>query len=182
MGKRVRRICLTSPPGHPRTPRGGQLLAKRWQVLRKRIHRRYGKLEYFRLRTDEGFGVLHIVYRGPYIPHSFLKRSWENIHGAPIVYIQALRGKSKRIAGYLAGHYLAGHRSFMRQSWSWNWCIRGFVGLWYRVRGKSPSLAAAIVEWNALLRVRDPTAYWLAHRKQKKWKSGLQLIPLSEYF
>lgn len=181
MGAKLRILTLTSAGDADTSPWGGRILAKRWQVLRKRIQKRYGKLEYFRLRTNEGNGVLHIVYRGPYIPHSFLKRNWNEIHGAKIVFIQALYGKSKRIAGYLASHYLAGHSSFMRQSWSWGWCFRGFVKVWYRIRSRSPNLYSAIREWEILLRVRDPESHWLENRKKKRWKDGVRAIPLTGF-
>lgn len=180
-GHKLRILTLTSPPGSDQSPWGGRILARRWQVLRKRIQKRYGRLEYFRLRTSEGNGVLHIVYRGPFIPHAFLKRNWYEVHGAQIVFIQALYGKSKRIAGYLASHYLAGHRSFMRQSWSWGWCFRGFVKVWYRLRSRSPDLYTALRSWEILLRTRDPEAYWLEHRTKKRWKDGLSLVPLTRY-
>lgn len=180
-GRRIRIITLTSPPDADTSPWGGKILSKRWQVLRKRIEKQYGKVEYLRVRTNEGFGVLHIVYSGPFIPHSFLKRNWTEIHGAKIVFIQALRGKSKRIAGYLASHYLAGHRSFMRQSWSWGWCFRGFVKVWYRIRGNASDLHEALAVWNILLRVRNPGEYWLEHRKKRRWKDGVRAIPLTRF-
>lgn len=184
-GHTLRMLTLTSPSSHPRTPEGGQLLTKRFQVLRKSVKRKYGYLmEYCRVRTDEGFGVLHIVYRAGkkgYIPHSWLKKEWKRIHGAQIVYIQKLYGKNKRIAGYLAAHYISRHHRFMRTSWSWGWCFRGFVGLWARVRSKSTSLGAAIVEWNILLRTRNPHSYYLEHRKKKRWKEGISLVPLTVY-
>jgi len=183
-GHRLRVLTLTSPAGADTSPWGGRRLSKRWQVLRKRIQKRYGKIEYFRLRTSEGFGVLHIVYRGPYIPHSFLKRNWTEINGAPIVFIQALYGKSKRMAGYLASHYLAGHNSFMRQSWSWGWVFRGFVKVWYRLRAESPNLYSAIAQWNILLRVREPQSWWLANKRKKRWKgfTAPSVRTLDSYF
>lgn len=180
--QRVRVITLTSAAGADTSPWGGRILSKRWQVLRKRIQKQYGHLEYFRLRTNEGNGVLHIVYRGTYIPHSFIKRNWSEIHGAQIVFIQALYGRSKRIAGYLASHYLAGHRRFMRQSWSWGWVFRGFVKVWYRVRARSSDLYSAVVQWNILLRTRNPKEYYREHRTKKRWKDSLSIIPLTEYF
>jgi len=179
--KRLRVVTLTSAPNADTSPWGGKRLSKDWQVLRKRIQKQYGRLEYFRLRTSEGFGVLHIVYRGPYIPHSFLKRNWEDIHGAKIVFIQALYGKSKRIAGYLASHYLAGHRRFMRQSWSWGWVFRGFVKVWYRIRSQSPDLYTAVNAWSILLRTRNPALYWQENKRKKRWKDGLSLLPLTGY-
>lgn len=184
-GHTLRVLTLTSPPDHPRTPEGGQLLTKRFQVLRKSIVRKYGYLlEYCRVRTDEGFGVLHVVYRAGkkgYIPHSWLKREWERIHGAKIVFIQKLYGKNKRIAGYLASHYLSRHRHFMRTSWSWGWCFRGFVGVWESIRARADSLSDAIVEWNTLLRYRNPREFYKEHRKKKKWRRGLSIIPLTRY-
>lgn len=185
-GHVLRIMTLTSPATHPRDPVGGQLLTSRFQTLRKSIERKYGYLlEYCRVRTDEGFGVLHIIYRAGkkgYIPHSWLKREWERIHGAKIVFIQKLYGKNKRIAGYLASHYLSRHHYFMRTSWSWGWCFRGFVGLWERIRSNSGSLGIAIVEWNILLRTRDPKKYYYEHRYKKRWKDGVCLIPLTRYF
>lgn len=169
-GAIIRVITLTSAPGADTSPWGGRILARRWQTLRKRIQKRFGRLEYFRIRTSEGNGVLHIVYRGPYIPHAFLKRNWDEIHGAPIVFIQALYGKSKRIAGYLASHYMSGHNVFTRQSWSWGWCFRGFVKVWYRVRSRAVDLPSAIAEFNMLLRMRDPAAYYKQNRKKKRYR------------
>jgi hypothetical protein len=180
--KRIRIITLTSPPGHPRTVAGGKLLAIRFQILRKRIIRKWGcSFEYLRVRTSEGFGVLHIIYKGAYIPHSWLKNQWSDIHGAEIVFIQALYGQ-KRLARYLVSQYVAGHHTFMRTSWSWNWVFRGFVGLWYRVRRNSVDMLSAIREWDIILRSRHPRAYYLEHRRKKRWKESLKIIPLTRYF
>jgi hypothetical protein len=173
LGARVRVLTLTSPPGSPQTPDQGRELATRWQVLRKRIQRKFGKVDYFRLRTNEGNGVLHIIYRGPYIPQPWLKRAWKEIHGASIVFIQALRGKSQRIANYLVSNYVSGHHSFMRQSWSWGWVYRGFVSSWVRLRNRAPDLSTAIVLWNLTLRVEKPKWFLDEMGIKKNWVSGL---------
>lgn len=181
-GSRIRLITLTSALGADTSPWGGRILSKRWQVLRKRIQKQYGRLEYFRIRTSEGNGVLHIVYKGPYIPHAFIKRNWKDIHGASIVFIQALKGKSTRISGYLASHYMGSHTGFTRQSWSWGWCFRGFVKVWYKVRARASDLSSAIVEWNVLLRTRDPAAYYLENRKKKRYRQSLSIHQTSLQF
>lgn len=179
--KRIRIITLTSPPGHPRTVAGGKLLAVRFQILRKRIIRKWKcSFEYIRIRTSEGFGVLHIIYKGAYIPHSWLKKQWNDIHGAEIVFIQALRGQ-KRLARYLVSNYVAGHHTFMRQSWSWGWCFRGFVGVWLQVRRCALDMFSAIREFDIILRQRDPRSYYQEHRTKKRWKDSLKIIPLTEY-
>jgi len=181
-GKRLRIITLTSSL----EKRSKQHeMGKAWQVLRKRISRKYGvAIEYFRLRTSEGNGVLHIVYKGCFIPQTWLKNAWNEIWDSSIVFIQALRGE-KRLARYIVSHYMAGHGArggFVRQSWSWGWVFYGFVRLWKRVLRDSVDMQTAIYTWNVLLRTRSPRTYYLRHRRKKKWKEGLSLIPLTRYF
>lgn len=183
-GKRLRIITLTSSPAslegvHPFDE--GLILSRRWQTLRKRIQRKFMcRLEYFRMRTNEGNGVLHIVYRGPYIPQSWLSRQWEEIHRASVVYIQALYGR-KRLAKYLVSSYLGGHHSFTRSSWSWNWVFRGFVRTWHMVLGDSDNFLIGLNKWNILLRVRDPKNYYLENRKKKRWREFGTIRPLTSY-
>lgn len=187
--RRLRVITLTSSP----EKRSKQHeMGKAWQVLRKRICRYFGvSLDYFRLRTSEGNGVLHIVYKGCFIPQTWLKNAWNEIWESPIVFIQALHGE-KRLAKYLISHYMARHDDrdepgsprgtlFVRQSWSWGWVCRGFVHLWRRVLKSSVDMQTAICTWNVLLRTRYPRAYYLENRNKKKWKEGLRLIPLTRY-
>jgi len=157
-------------------------MGKAWQVLRKRIGRRFGMcIEYFRLRTSEGNGVLHIVYKGGFIPHSWLKNAWNEIWESPIVFIQALRGE-KRLARYIVSHYMVGHSGFMRQSWSWGWVFRGFVHTWRRVLKSSVDMSTAINTWCIILRTRNPKSYYLEHRRKKRWKESVSIIPLTRYF
>jgi len=138
-----------------------------WQVLRKRIDRKFGRLEYWKLRTSEGHGVLHIIYSGSYIPQSWLSRSWQDIHASPVVYIQKLRFKRKRLINYLMTHYLPAHddgRLYTRMSWSWGWVFRGFAGAWRWFWKKGPTRYDAIFEWNKLMRRADPLLYWKMKR------------------
>lgn len=180
-GKRLRIITLTSSV----EKRSKQHeMGKAWQVLRKRISRQFGmSIEYYRLRTNEGNGVLHIIYKGGFIPQRWLKNAWNEIWESPIVFIQALRGE-KRLARYLVTHYMAGHSYqgvFVRGSWSWGWVFRGFVRTWRRVLSTSVDMQTAIYTWNVLLRTRNPGAYYLENRKKKRWKESLGLKPLTAY-
>lgn len=53
---------------------------RRWfNALRRWIRRNYGRFEYFCVRTDEGKGVLHIVFVGCYIPYEILSEYWEKL-------------------------------------------------------------------------------------------------------
>lgn len=95
-----------------------------WTKLKKRIERKFGfKPEYIRVKTSEGNGVLHIVYRGKYIPQRWLSSQWSDIHNSTIVDIRWIRS-SKQIAGYLT-QYVSSQYGFERFSTSWNWIKRG---------------------------------------------------------
>lgn len=162
------------------------LMNAHWQVLRKRMERKFGsKIQYWRLYTNEGNGVLHIVLTGTYVPQSWLSQNWNDIHQSPIVYIQALFRKRtpKRLASYLAGHYLAGHdyHVYTRQSSSWSWCFRGSVGVWKRVLESSGSLDIAIARFNVVLRTQKPLLFFNTHRKEKRWKEIGSIKPLTRY-
>lgn len=124
-GELMRFLTLTTGSG------GSDLRLRRdFQLLRRRIERTFHfKPEYWSIRTNEGNGVLHIVFKGRYVPQKWLSKAWSSIHGACIVDIRALHGRTRRIANYLVTQYL-GHQSFERMSWSWGWVFRGFCGLW----------------------------------------------------
>lgn len=147
-GDRLRFLTLTSAPG------GSVVLLRRhFQVLRKRIEHAFGFLpQYWSLRTNEGYGVLHIVFKGGFIPQSWLSDAWRSIHGASIVDIRVLRGSPRRLASYLVANYLC-RQSFERMSWSWSWVFRGFCGVW-RSRFSSwykSAPGACLRAWNRLI-------------------------------
>jgi len=110
-------------------------LSKDFQTLRKRILKAWGfKMEYCRVRTDEGEGVLHLIYKGKFIPVEWLRENWEDIHSAPMVDIQEVVGStSKKVAGYIVSQHLAGQYGYVRMSWSWGWVCRGFVKKWKEI-------------------------------------------------
>jgi hypothetical protein len=161
-----------------------------FQVLRKRILRRWPRLgfEYWKLRTSEGNGVLHIVYSGPYIPVAWLKQTWNEIHGGSyIVYLQQLRGKSKRVVNYLMGHYMTSHddhRIYSRMSWSWGWVFRGFAGAWRWMYRTSSTFTEALISWKRLMRRSDPLLYYKMARGllyeqtylKKRWDGDTRTI------
>jgi len=169
-GHTIRVLTLTSVPDTD-----WRDLNKNFQILRKRIEHKWGKMEYWRLRSYEGpgAGVLHILYSGPWIPQKWLSWHWEDITDASIVYIQQLKGRrgSKRIASYMISHYMM-HHDIFRQSWSWGWVFRGFVGYWSRVKLATPCLGAAIILWRRMMSFEDPKRmlrlwfgeYWKATR------------------
>jgi hypothetical protein len=126
-GDRLRFLTLTSAVGAD-----FHRLRRHFQLLRRRIERTFHfKAQYWSIRTNEGNGVLHIVFKGGFVPQSWISEAWSVIHGARIVDIRALRGSPRRLANYLVANYLS-RQSFERLSWSWGWVFRGFCGRWSR--------------------------------------------------
>ena len=163
-GRVLRVITLTTAP----SARDLELNSS-FQVLKKRILRKWPcRFDYWKLRTSEGNGVLHIIYSGIYIPVAWLKRNWREVHGGSyIVYIQKLRGKRKRMVNYLMGHYLPSHGErgiYSRMSWSWGWVFRGFAGAWKYTWKTANTFYEALYDWNKLMRRTDPLFYYKMKR------------------
>src|SRR5260370_34261404 len=81
VGADLRFLTLTSSPRSPR------MVQRSLQILVKRIRRMFGKFEYCCVRTSEGYGVLHLVYRGCFIPIAWIRLTWYEILGAFEVWI-----------------------------------------------------------------------------------------------
>lgn len=106
---------------------------KHFRMLRMRLLRRGLLLDYIRCRevTKGGLRHEHILFRGSYIDQVYLSRLWEGIHGAPVVWVQRVKGKSK-LASYLAKYASKGIEA--RTSYSWGWVWRGFARSWALVK------------------------------------------------
>lgn len=142
-GKRVIRfLTLTSSPGSVRD------IQTDFRVLKMRLIRKYGKFDYIKIRTNEGYGVLHILCIGGFIPQVWLSRNWKEIHQSPIVDIRATSTK-KGLGKYVVSQYLSDQRcSFLRYSWSWGWVYRGFVKNWKLIAREHFFDGKAIYLWN----------------------------------
>jgi len=159
MGNRVRFLTLTSAVGSDPAR-----LSKDFQVLRKRIEHAFGVLlEYCKINTSEGNGVIHALFVGAFIPQEWISKAWSEIHGGSMVVDireVRLRKKSdvKSMGRYLVSQYLA-RQSYERMSNSWGWVFRGFVGVWRGLVSRH-GVKLALVIWNhllslPLLRVKD---------------------------
>lgn len=91
--------------------------------------------EYFRVETNEGNGVLHILFRGQWLPYNYLVDNWMDIHNSWDLNIKAIdTADPKGSAGYVVSQYLSKQiSSYVRSSQSWSWVFRGFKSLWYRM-------------------------------------------------
>jgi hypothetical protein len=136
-------------------------LSEHWRVLKARIQRLrpidferlgylshsevvfyYGRdnlfkrfpFEYFKVITNEGNGVIHVLYRGWFLPYNWLVDNWFDIHLSWEVNIQLvsdLKGSLREVASYVVGQYVCSQdATYVRFSQSVNWVFRGFVTSW----------------------------------------------------
>lgn len=146
--ERLRFMTLTSSPQSV-----GRNLNADFRALKMRILRKYHfKMKYWKTRTNEGHGVMHIIFRGRFIPQRWLSAQWADVHKSPIVDIRSLYETRKGLAGiafYLVGNYLT-KQSFERMSWGYSWVFPAFVSSWKRLIEKY-SFKQALFLWNRLL-------------------------------
>lgn len=89
------------------------------------------KFEYFKVIVSEGSGVIHVLVKGDYIPQGFLSDWWSDVHNAKVVDIRRCWDNNKRVAGYMAGQYIANQEAlYTSHSWSGGWLPRGAIGYW----------------------------------------------------
>jgi len=126
-GDRLRFLTLTNKTWNFR-------LNQDFQALKQRIRRAGYHFEYWKCRTSEGGGVLHIVYRGDYIPQNYISECWYQITGdSYVVDIREIDTSDyKCVARYVVSQHLTGGQGidYVRSSWSWNWVCKGFVKVW----------------------------------------------------
>jgi hypothetical protein len=139
--RRLRVMHLTSHVGYDMSR-----LSKDFQVLRKRIeHFFHFSMEYVKVNTAEGNGVVHCVYfpvgldgssvgwNIGYIPQQWLSETWRDITGGSFIVglneLHVRRGL-RRLVNYLVAQYFSGQSALERISYSSRWCFRGFRSLW----------------------------------------------------
>jgi len=88
-----------------------------FRCLKYRIKRHFGEFEYLKVNTNEGYGVIHLLYKGTYIPQGWLSQNWDDIHNSPVVDIRFMRGGTNGLGSYIVSQYLSNQRcSFIRYS------------------------------------------------------------------
>lgn len=130
-GERIRFLTLTTKKGVNKD------INKSFDALKKRIQRafKWKFNRYYKVKTSEGSGVLHILYRGHYIAQKWLKKAWREIHYSSIVDIREIkyRAGSKRIATYLITNYIK-DQPVQRISYGWRWVWLGFCRSWENIK------------------------------------------------
>jgi len=127
-GEPNRLLTLTVSPkigGSPVARR--KMLSHAWQVIQKRLFRRYGKenVAFFVVveATQAGEPHMHVALRCPYVPQQLLSRWMDELLSAPIVDIRKIpnqKGVARYVAKYL-GKEPQTFGSFKRYWHSKNW-------------------------------------------------------------
>jgi hypothetical protein len=85
--------------------------------------------DYFKVRTDEGNGVLHILHYGDYIPQKWLSDAWQRIHLSSNVWI--CTGDYLK---YTINQYCSGQSGFQNSSIGGRWVFKGYMHVWDYLR------------------------------------------------
>lgn len=119
-------------------------LYKQGYVTKHKMHSLYPRkdlmkkfsFEYFKVQTNEGNGVLHILFRGDYLPYNFLVDNWMDINNSWDLNIKQIDlADLKSASCYVVSQYVSNQRSsYVRSSQSWNWVFYGFKSKWYMFR------------------------------------------------
>jgi hypothetical protein len=107
------------------------LLVEHFSHLRKKILRELGyQIDFFKVRTSEGNGVLHLIWaikddKAVYISQEWLSNVWLSIHGAPVVWVKRMKATKSSVMNvgrYLTAQYFAGQNAIEQTSYSWKRC------------------------------------------------------------
>lgn len=162
--RHLRALHLTSYVNYDRSR-----LSRDFQVLRKRIEHEFDfSMEYVKVNTGEGNGVIHCVYfpvgldgssvgfNVGFIPQRWLSETWANITGgSSVVWISDLhfRKGANRLVSYLVSQYFSGQSALERVSYSHGWVFRGFRTLWRKFFARSYFVDKfkCLIDWDILL-------------------------------
>ncbi len=121
----------------------------------------FNPVEYCKIKTHEGYGVLHVLMRTKldfetiddtenpeyhyevwnkrkkkmvHMPHAWhwLSVNWEKLHKAFIIDVQEYYGETKRISNYLVSNYVS-LQGFIRLGYSMQWIFKGACKIWKKL-------------------------------------------------
>jgi hypothetical protein len=137
------------------------------------------KFKYFKLKTKEGGGVLHIVFRKAYnvpkIPFEWLSNQWSKIWGSPRVNISEIKVKdSQKLSMYLVGQYFA-KQPVIRMSYGHQWVYQGFKKSFSHLI-EVYGYRRAIEIWQKKMQNNDLPTHALTRQIRFRWRK-LKSIP-----
>jgi len=140
------------------------------------------KFKYFKLKTSEGGGVMHIVFRKahnvPRIPFEWLSSQWSKIWNSPRVNISEIKIKSSHgLAMYLVGQYFA-KQPVIRMSYGHQWVFQGFKKSFTHII-EVYGFKRALEIWQKRMQNNDLPTHALTRQTRFRWRR-LKPIPKPE--
>lgn len=149
--KTIRFITLTSSPGSGDLPKDFNKLVKKLrrvcpidfiEYLSGKDLMKYKKMlepmnfEYLAVFTEEGHGVIHLIYVGDYIPFQFLQEIWQECHNAYGVNIKQVKDvyNASGLAGYVLSQYVRGQNALKTYRHSKRFLPDGYQSRWNRIK------------------------------------------------
>ena len=82
-----------------------------WRKFVWRIRRKYKKFEYLMIREKTKSELIHshIIFRGYFVPYSWIVETWVDLTGYEIIKIQLLEGNPAHVAGYISKYVSKEH-------------------------------------------------------------------------
>lgn len=137
------------------------------------------KFKYFKLKTSEGGGVMHIVFRKRYdvpkIPFKWLSYQWNRIWDSPRVNISEIKIRSAdRLSMYLVGQYFA-KQPVIRMSYGHQWVYPGFKKSFNHII-EVYGFKRALEIWQKRMQNNDLPTHALTRQTRFQWRK-LKTIP-----
>lgn len=107
-----RLLTLTVDPARHASPaEAWQSTRKQVPILIRKLRAQFGEIEYLRVTevTKKGWPHYHLLIRSGFLPHSVVKRRWEELTGAKIVDLRQVK-KSFQAYQYLVKYLSKLHR------------------------------------------------------------------------
>lgn len=103
--------------------------------------------------TKRGRPHIHVIIKGPPIPHWWLEKQWQDLHGSFVWFTKKRIRGAPAGAGYLAKYLGKDPRA--RYGWSWTWVWKGFVKDWKNLVSDGVSGGVSMLDiidvWDAIL-------------------------------
>ena len=133
------------------------------------------KMQYFKVKTDEGGGVMHIVFRKAYsipiIPYHWLVKTWNRIWNSTNVSISEVNITDNcGMAMYMIGQYYA-KQPVIRMSYGRQWVCQGFTKS-FKTLIETVGYKNALRIWEERLNRDDLPTGRTGHQKRFRWQKN----------
>ena len=133
-----------------------ELIQKNFRSLLDRYRYEFGEYQdgrciekadfgnYFSVRTNEGYGVIHLLYEENNLNEftklnneNWIVNNWNELHGSHIVFNKKCGDDKFKASHYVISHYVAGQKGLLQFGYTRNWIYGGFSKDYLEIRKES---------------------------------------------